>query len=218
LEKENIKEEVLQMIDEVIDKNIPFYLSDEKNMLGFTNWIKSKFYLDASSLDFSSLDLEDASILLKDKVNEIYNKREEKAGSSYMRQFEKMITLWVVDSRWKEHLLTMDSLKEGIHLRGYAQTDPLVAYQKESYLAFQEMIFSIKEGVADLIFKTKISIPSEETSVFIKDSQEEKHSEYSSLKNKKDTPVPVIHKGKKIGRNDPCPCGSGKKYKKCCGR
>ena len=146
-----------------------------------------------------------------------------------MRQMEKTVALWVLDSRWKEHLLIMDSLKEGIHLRGYAHTDPLVEYQKEAYLAYQDMLSSLKEAIVDFIFKTKITFPKEAAGVFVQSPQREVHSQYSPLQRREEketasvsqkviSPSGVQHKGKKVGRNEPCPCGSGKKYKKCCGR
>ena len=140
---------------------------------------------------------------------------------------EKAIALWVVDSRWKEHLLIIDSLKEGMHLRAHAQTDPLVEYQKEAYLAYQEIISSIKEGIIDLIFKTKVTLPREAVDVFVESEQRAVHSHYSPLEHQEAQRKSVLpqeklatvkSKGKKIGRNEPCPCGSGKKYKKCCGR
>jgi preprotein translocase subunit SecA len=218
LEKESIKEEIMEMIDEVVDANIPLFFQEEKNFLGLTHWLKSKFDLEISS-SFSNLSLEEISDLVKREVRKIYEEREKKAGYENIRQMEKMVALWVVDSRWKEHLLIMDSLREGIHLRGYAHTNPLVEYQKESYYTFQEMVSSIKEGIVDLILKTRITISPESVGVFVKSPQRAIHSQYSPLygEEKEKEPLPK-YTGKKVGRNEPCPCGSGKKYKKCCGR
>jgi preprotein translocase subunit SecA len=140
---------------------------------------------------------------------------------------EKAIALWVVDSHWKEHLLIMDSLREGIHLRHYGHAEPLVEYQKEAYNAFTETIASIKEGIVDMVFKAKLNIPKPAVNVFEQTPKNYVHSEYTPLQaqEEKKEPQPAavepakpIVSEKKVGRNEPCPCGSGKKYKKCCGR
>jgi preprotein translocase subunit SecA len=114
----------------------------------------------------------------------------------------------------------MDSLKEGIHLRGYAHTDPLVEYQKESFIFFNQMIDSIKEGIVESLFKSKLAPQKEIITVFGDLPKSFIHSEYSSLGDKEPSKAAPVNKpsGKKVGRNEPCPCGSGKKYKKCCGR
>ncbi len=137
-----------------------------------------------------------------------------------MFYMEKMAVLLNLDSRWKEHLLIIDSLKEGIHLRGYAQTEPLMEYQKESYTAFQEMSSAIKEGAVEFVFKVRLSPAKEPEGVFNSSSQKLVHSQYSPLQ-KEEEPVsssPAVSSGHKVGRNETCPCGSGKKYKKCCGK
>ena len=230
LEKEDIREEILEMIDEVIEKNVPLYFEEERNILGLVHWLKISFELEFDSEELSELGSDEITELFKKRVREALHKRDEEFGKERVVQVEKMAALWVIDSRWKEHLLIMDSLREGIHLRGYAHTEPLVEYQKESYAAFQEMIGSIKEGIVEMVFKAKIALPKEEAGVFASAPKNFVHSEYSSLqkgegpqaapaKPQAVTPkAPLKHEGKKVGRNDPCPCGSGKKYKKCCGR
>ena len=225
LEKESIKDDVLEMIDEVIDAEIPTYFQEGYDLFGFSHWLKSTFALDIPTSEFENLSIEQISSLTKEKVKQLYQEREQTFGTEPMRHMEKMVGLWIVDSRWKEHLLIIDSLREGIYLRQYAHTDPLVEYQRETYLAFQEMIASIKDGIVDLVFKTKIAAPQKEEGVFTQVPQQTVHSEYSPLKRAekpqkkevKEAPAPK-QTDKKVGRNDPCPCGSGKKYKKCCGR
>ena len=222
LQKENIKEEILGMVDDVIEKNVPLYYSEEINLVGLLRWVKEKFELEVDRKEIENLSPEQVVYFLKEIVRKAYEKKEEQVGTENMRYMEKIVALGVVDSRWKEHLLILDSLKEGIHLRGYAQVDPLVAYQKESSIAFEEMISSIKEGIVDLIFKVKLP-PSQVVTVFSHTPKKFVHQEYSSLrreevKEQRKKFVPRKLEGKKIGRNDPCPCGSGKKYKKCCGR
>jgi len=224
LERPAISNEIFTMIDEVIEKNIPVYYSEEKNMLGLTHWVKLKFDLELTGRALADLSLEETIEFIKKSVTEAYRNKQQAVGPDKISSMERAVALWVLDSRWKEHLLIMDSLKEGIHLRGYGQTDPLVEYQKESYSAFNETIASIKEDIVDLIFKTKISLPEEAVSVFEESPKNYVHSEYSSLKKEEEKPAtetpPQTQKisGPKVGRNDPCPCGSGKKYKKCCGK
>lgn len=221
LEREDIKDEIISMIDEVVDKNTPLYFQEERDLLGFSHWIKAKFNLEFPVSELSNLNLDEATRILKDKVKQAYRQREKDIGSEDMRQMEKTISLWVVDLRWKEQLLIMDHLREGIHLRAHAHIDPLVEYQKESYLAFQEMIVSIKEGIVDLIFKTRIRTVEKDVGVFAESEKSFIHSEYTSLNTQKEQPPSESQTKKiekKVGRNEPCPCGSGKKYKKCCGR
>ncbi|UCC95139.1 MAG: preprotein translocase subunit SecA [Candidatus Omnitrophota bacterium] len=222
LEKEDLREEIFEMCDEVIEKNIPMYFQEEKNILGLTHWLRLKFDLEVSPQDVSALSLEEIIDYTKNRVREIYQERKKELNPEDMRQIERVLALRAVDTRWKEHLLIMDSLREGIHLRGYAHTDPLVEYQKESYFAFQEMISSIKEGIVDAVFKTKIVLPKEAAGVFVQAPKRFVHSSYSPLQKKEkevpQKPPPPQRTDKKVGRNDPCPCGSGKKYKKCCGQ
>ncbi|MEI8350415.1 MAG: preprotein translocase subunit SecA [Candidatus Omnitrophota bacterium] len=221
LEREDIKEDILEMIDEVIEKNVPSYYEEEKNIIGLARWLKSKFDLEVAVSQLEGEDAQVAIETIKNILRQAYAKREEASGQQKLRQLEKIVALWVVDSHWKEHLLVMDSLKEGIHLRGYGHSDPLVEYQKESYAAFQETIAAVKEGIVDLLFKTKIAVPEETVGVFEQAPKTFVHSEYSPLQKEEEKEVPKPASSpaaQKVGRNEPCPCGSGKKYKKCCGK
>jgi preprotein translocase subunit SecA len=151
-----------------------------------------------------------------------------------MRQLEKVVTLHVVDSKWKDHLYAMDRMREGIGLRAYGQIEPLQAYKKEGYDMFQEMINRIKEDVARYIFRVQVAtdkpaspqpgyqpvgIGAGERSQLAANLPSARRRAQSG-----NSPSPSYGRGvplrtqRKIGRNDPCPCGSGKKYKKCCGR
>ena len=143
-----------------------------------------------------------------------YEDRESAVGADDFRQLERVVMLQTVDSLWKDHLLSMDHLKEGIGLRGYAQQNPLVVYKKEGYELFQDMIERVKEETLGILYRIQIAEP-------------EKIDEYSQPREQ-----PMVFSGggeperkkpqkrlaKKIGRNAPCPCGSGKKFKKCCGK
>jgi len=152
------------------------------------------------------------SELLFNEVKEHYQAKEALIGSEQMRQLERFIILQTVDSRWKEHLLSMDHLKEGIGLRGYAQQDPLRIYRKEGFDMFQGLMNRIKEEVVDILFKIQLASP-DQVDEMKQDEQQDltfSHSDEPSIKK------PVKRSEKKVQRNDLCPCGSGKKFKKCC--
>ena len=220
LEGRNIKEEIFSMISEIVDQNTPTYFQEDSDILGFTHWVKSKFDLEIAISELKDLGLEQIVDFTKEKLKNSYQQKELKAGPDSMRQMEKMASLWAVDSRWKEHLLIVDHLREGIHLRAHAHSDPLVEYQKESYFAFQEMISLIKEGIVELILKTKVKPVEEDRGVFTEAPKNFIHSRYKALDKDKKQPESksAVSSADKVGRNQPCPCGSGKKYKKCCGK
>jgi len=222
LEKEDIKNEILAMLDDVVDKKIDLYYVEEQNLDDFVHWLRLKYGIELDTREIERLSPQEINTFIKQKVREFYETKEQAAGSAQMRMMEKIIALSVIDSHWKEHLLVMDSLKEGISLRGYAHVDPLVEYQKETYLAFSQMIDSVKEVIGELVFRAKLAPSREITTVFSQTPKSFIHSEYSSLRKDRESQKKSLSsqnlQGKKVGRNDPCPCGSGKKYKKCCGR
>jgi len=150
-----------------------------------------------------------ATDLVFDILSSAYNKREEEIGYASARQIEKMVMLRNIDILWMEHLDSMDRLRDGIGLRGYGQRDPLVEYKKESYRMFQSLLGAIEENVVSAIFKVqiiqKVKSPMENKNIAASGGDETAGS----------AAAPQV-KLKKVGRNDPCPCGSGKKYKKCC--
>lgn len=223
LESESIQEEILSMLKESLERNIPLYFQEEQDLLGLVHWLKAKFNLEVSVNDIVNLNPQQIMEVKNKELRDIYLAKEAQATPEELRQLEKMIALWVVDSRWKEHLLTMDHLREGIYLRAHAHVDPLVEYQKESYLAFQDMVAAIKENIIEMVFKTNIKAAPKEASVFSESPKNFVHSQYSSLDKEKEHKPPVSSPKtnsnlKKTGRNEPCPCGSGKKYKRCCGK
>jgi preprotein translocase subunit SecA len=131
---------------------------------------------------------------LTDYAIELYNQREQELGTDNMRIAERLIMLRVIDGLWMEHLTTMDQLREGIGLRAVGQEQPLVVYKREGHVSFEALLASIQHDVVHSIYRVGIS---------------------KEAPQKKKEAVPV---GKRAGRNDPCPCGSGKKYKHCCGK
>lgn len=141
-----------------------------------------------------------------------------------MRTLEKMILLHTIDSQWKDHLYSMDGLKEGIGLRGYGQRDPLIEYKREAFDMFEELTQRIKENVTELIFKVEISREPSWERVLVGTPQVPQPALVGTDQGKErmgtsqESHLPYRRGKTKIGRNDPCSCGSGKKYKYCCGR
>ena len=150
------------------------------------------------------------------RAKEIYARKESEFGADAMRYLERVVYLQTIDILWKEHLMAMDHLKEGIGLRGYGQRNPLQEYQKEGYDMFSQLISAIKEETIQKIFRVEAARPKEVTrfeAVRQRPLVMQHGSEQAEEKSQ-----PVKRESKKVGRNDPCPCGSGKKYKKCHGR
>jgi preprotein translocase subunit SecA len=169
---------------------------------------------DADMLD--GLTQEGLAQALYEQTMTVHQERETLFGGESMRHLERMIMLQTVDNLWKDHLLSMDHLKEGIGLRGYAQQNPLLVYKKEGFAMFEGLIERIKEETLGILFRVQLAEPPS-----LKDMQKEKEKELifsgpgDAAARKKQ---PVRRDDQKVGRNDPCPCGSGKKYKKCCGQ
>jgi len=152
--------------------------------------------------------------MIFEEAAKIYQEREAAIGSEEFRQLERLVMLQTVDNLWKDHLLSMDHLKEGIGLRGYAQQNPLIVYKKEGYEMFQEMIERIKEETLGILYRIQIAEPEKMDDFRQPKQQQLAFSGGGEPEQKK----PAKRTAQKIGRNAPCPCGSGKKYKKCCGK
>ncbi len=150
------------------------------------------------------------------RAKEVYTRKEVEFGAEAMRYLERVIYLQTIDTLWKEHLMSMDHLKEGIGLRGYGQRNPLQEYQKEGYEMFTELISNIKEETLQKLFRVQIARP-EEVARFEPVRQQPMVMSHGA-EAVEEKPQPMKRESKKVGRNDPCPCGSGKKYKKCHGR
>ena len=149
-----------------------------------------------------------SSIAVLTKVKDFYENKEKRFGEDEMRSIERFFVLNSLDTFWKEHLLALDHLKEGIGLRGYAQKDPLREYQRESFDLFLDMLDRVKYDTIQKIFAVQ---PAKEEIEYKEPVMVFNLGGDGSLSGQQEK------KDKKIGRNDPCPCGSGKKYKKCCG-
>jgi len=156
-------------------------------------------------------------------VRERYAERERELGADLMRALERHEMLVVMDTQWKDHLLSIDHLKEGIGLRGYGQRDPLTEYKKEAFDLFQDMVERVKAAVVERLFKVQVvrDAPMELPAMAAWADARESRGELPGAPERAPAPAaprpaPRTASGEKVGRNDPCPCGSGKKYKKCC--
>ncbi|MCG9730743.1 preprotein translocase subunit SecA [Shewanella sp. Isolate13] len=159
-----------------------------------------------------------------------YKAKEEMVGEQVLRQFEKAVMLQTLDGLWKEHLSAMDHLRQGIHLRGYAQKNPKQEYKRESFELFQQMLESLKHDVISVLSKVQVQAQSDVEEMEERRRQEDakirrdyQHAEAEALVGAEESAAlaatqPVVRDGEKVGRNDPCPCGSGKKYKQCHGK
>jgi preprotein translocase subunit SecA len=235
LEGGNLKEQILEMLDETLEVNLQRYLPqeglrDEWDWPGLSLYLKSKF---GYGLNVDQLIAKTSYQEIKDfiygELLRLYEQKEEAIGKQAMRHLERMVLLQVIDSKWKDHLYAMDILSEGIGLRAYAQRDPLVEYQREAFDMFEEMMLAISQESVEMIFKIQ-PVRKEEAlgGVFSSIPWRLLHQEISGLdapipqRRPRKTPAKPLVSGKiggrKIGRNEPCPCGSGKKYKRCCGR
>ncbi len=156
--------------------------------------------------------------LLWEVIQERYAARERELGTEMLRHLERVVMLQVIDAQWKDHLLSMDHLKEGIGLRGYGQRDPLTEYKREAFDLFQETVERVKATVVEWLFKIQLvrepasEAPSAPWPTRPRESARELNASHAPA----DRAPEARRVGQKVGRNDPCPCGSGKKYKKCC--
>jgi len=167
-------------------------------------------------------DRENLKQKILEELKKAYQQKEERLGEELTRGLERMAFLHTMDSGWKDHLYTMDILKEGIGLRGYGQHDPLIEYKREAYSMFEDLIQRIRQGVVEFIFKVEVSrqpvferilVGSPETPEPVLIASDRQTGEVHSPQPRS----PYQRRTKKVGRNEPCPCGSGKKYKYCHG-
>ncbi|MBQ2889168.1 MAG: preprotein translocase subunit SecA [Clostridia bacterium] len=215
LDGEDLKDTIMQMIDQIIDGAMTTYASaqypDDWNMTGLIDYIEGMFFtpgtLDFATRDFNKLDHETVRNEIKEKAMDAYKAQEELFGD-VMREVERVVMLRSVDSRWMNHIDDMEQLKNGINLRAYGQHDPVQEYKFQGFDMFDEMIALIREDTVRNIFHVKPQAPIERKMVATPTATS--HGDGSEAKR------PERRSAEKVGRNDPCPCGSGKKYKNCC--
>jgi preprotein translocase subunit SecA len=213
----NLSEEIHQMIQELTDDLLDQY-TDERTMPedwdlnGLEEALRHRFgvHLEWQEEDLKNLTLDDLREAVHQQVQAAYEAQQRSIGGEIFQPLQQQIMLQMVDSLWKDHLLAMDHLRDGIGLRGYAQVDPLRAYQKEGYDMFMNMIQRIQEDTVRTLFMVRLRQPEEAV------WQEQRQARMSFSHGGGGESQPVQKESKKVGRNEPCPCGSGKKYKKCC--
>ena len=215
--KSNIIDMIHEKAEEIAERSTnEKVLPEEWDWKGLSDEVFKQFSFRIGNVDENTMDgltQDGLDQWISDVSLKEYDEKEAVIGTEDFRNLERIIMLQTVDNLWKDHLLSMDHLKEGIGLRGYAQQDPLIVYKKEGFELFQDMISRVKEETLGTLFRIQISKqdniadlrrPQEQKMIFSSGDEPEKRK-------------PVKRAQKKIGRNAPCPCGSGKKYKKCCG-
>ena len=221
LDGENLKESVQAMLSTVISTEVQAHMGELKHM-DAENWreVCAQFrglFLRPDEFKFTDEELQqyDAQALtdlLQERASDIYARKEAELGEPLMRELERVMMLRVVDEYWMDNIDAMQELRQGIGLRAYGQNDPVVAYKKEGYEMFESMIAAIQAETIRRIFLARVQVGA----TTVKRERVAKVTGESAGSDGTVKKQPV-KKGQKVGRNDPCPCGSGKKYKKCCG-
>jgi preprotein translocase subunit SecA len=234
LDVSDVSETITSIREDVFKTTIDGYiqpqsLEEEWDIQGLTERLKNDFDLDMPIAEWLDKEPELHEETLRERIlekaKEEYQRKEEVVGVEMMRNFEKGVMLQTLDSLWKEHLAAMDYLRQGIHLRGYAQKDPKQEYKRESFNMFATMLESLKHEVISVLSKVQVRMPEEvealelqrrEEAERLAKQQQLSHYEENALVT--EDPNAPASAERKVGRNDPCPCGSGKKYKQCHGR
>ncbi|MBM4046797.1 MAG: preprotein translocase subunit SecA [Planctomycetes bacterium] len=234
LEGKDLKESVLRMIEESVEEALDTYLppkvpTSEWDVQGLQNWFSQKTGRPLTLPEAAKQSPEEIEGLVINEAEAVYEAREKELSEPIQRRIEQFLLLSTIDAKWKDHLYAMDHLKSGIGLRGYGQVDPKVEYKREALNMFETMASSIREEITDIVFKVKMASP--------EDAQDRKsvwnvpqmaHQEMVSFRQQQEAAaassqqapekLEPIRVQPKVGRNQRCPCGSGKKYKQCCGR
>ncbi|MGH9542179.1 MAG: preprotein translocase subunit SecA [Terriglobales bacterium] len=219
------------IIGEFLQAHCPRETHPEQwNVPGLRQAVKDQFGVDiqAEGLQTDELNFDDLQNALLDLLKKHYTAKEQQLTPEVMRRFERVVMLQILDNHWKDHLLAMDHLKEGIGLRGYGQRDPLIEYKKESFDMFQAMMDSFENESVRTLYLAQVRTPEQQAQEAAEMREYERELErrkqrqarelrFSGGDGSADKVKQVIRGGAKVGRNDPCPCGSGKKYKKCHG-
>ena len=214
LELDNVRPILEGMLDRVIDRTVDSYAVEESEELseqGLIDFIQANFLPEGRFTRemIQGKTADEGKELLRAAVKTRYDEKEEELGEEQMREFEKVVLLRAIDTKWTDHIDAMDQLRSGIHLRAYGQIDPLREYQSEGFIMFEAMVEAIERDAAKFVMKAEIRNNLER--------QEVAKGQAVNPKEEAAKPKPV-RKKVNIGRNDPCPCGSGKKYKNCHGR
>ena len=221
LDGESVRDAIIGMIKESIESNVKRYTADGEdhsnwNLTGlrdyYAGWLTKDEDFRYTAQEQEDIEPVDIIALLTDRAMEIYDGKEQQYGDQLMRELERVVLLKTVDRYWMDHIDNMDELRKGIHLRAYGQKDPVVMYRIEGFDMFDQMIAAIREDTSHLMLTVQIRTQEEP-------KREQVAKPTATSADGTDAPRTVRKTAaQKVGRNDPCPCGSGKKYKKCCGR
>ena len=246
LESSNLREHIFNMLEDIVDSGLNLYAPEnlhpeEWDYSNLLSWLRGKFLIKLDDEKITPLSREELGDYLLQEIKTAYEQKEASITPEKMQEIAKFVMLQAIDGKWKDHLLSIDHLREGIHLRGYGQRDPLVEYQREAYDMFMSMIDSIRDDSLEYIFRIQAIETQKPAGVFRSMPHQLVHENPGSIRDIK-PPVPApdnmdssstntnyrtSQQGptqpykrdeSKVGRNDPCPCGSNKKYKKCCGK
>ena len=238
---ENVHEELKEVMDEFLDAQFEKFIGNKSHpedwdLDGLNEMLMRTLLVDVKALDDRLLGMseEDLREYIKEQAWKIYAYKEQKLGEKFLRDFEKYVMLRVVDEQWKDHLHQMDILKEGIGLRAYGQKDPLIEYKQEAYHMFVDLIDNINQKTLEMLWRTEVVeaprehkyapprimlVHSDATNLAYQESGQEEMTDIQKAgQQRSQKQKPVKRDVPKVGRNDPCPCGSGLKYKKCHGK
>ena len=223
LDGENINENILNMISSLAEEVISSYATSEEeiNIESLNTEIMNIFGIDMN--DFIKENIKDSNAIIEElqkQATEKYTQKEQEIGNDELRELERVVMLKVVDQKWMDHIDAMEELKNGIGLRAYGQQDPVVKYRIEGMDMFEEMVFDIKHDVVKMLMnlRKQEEVKREEAAKITGAALQAINSLDNGEQMKSEVNRTVVNDGPKVGRNDPCPCGSGKKYKNCCGR
>ena len=240
LSGENMKEVILGMVDSVIERAIHGAAGERQHLTNaefqdavaeFRNVFLTSEELIFTDEELANKSLDDLIALVKERALDIYNKKEAILGEPLMRELERVMLLRVVDEYWMEHIDAMDDLKQGIRLRAYGQEDPVVAYKRQSFDMFDQMTLAIQDETVRRVYIAQVRrnrLERRPVAQAVRESREDpamvaaqqttgKVDRVAENEAEKPKRMPIV-KGKKIGRNEPCPCGSGLKFKNCHGK
>ena len=213
----------LKMIDSVAEQVVSAHLAgDEFNKEGLLQEVRTIFGINNLE-NINSKNEQKLIEELKEKAIAKYEQKANEIGTDQLPELERVVMLKVVDQKWMDHIDAMDELKDGIGLRAYGQKDPVVQYRIEGFDMFDEMVYSIKQDVVKILLNiNRVQNLERKQTVRITNQGLQEMADQMRKdmpkESKEVTHTPIVNNEPKVGRNDPCPCGSGKKYKNCCGK
>ncbi len=223
LDGENLKDNILNMINSLAEEVVLTYFAgdEEVSVEALDTDIRNTFGIEM--VDFIKENSKDSNVIvekLRELASSKYEEKENEIGSEDLRELERVVMLKVVDQKWMDHIDAMDELKDGIGLRAYGQQDPVVKYRIEGMEMFEEMVLDIKHDVVKILMnlRKQEEVKREEAAKITGAALQAINSLDNGQQMKSEVNKTVVNDGPKVGRNDPCPCGSGKKYKNCCGK